>query len=261
MTTIPSRDGDSVAVGAGGDRRRIAVERRSGAAPGLFWVGGYRSNMNGTKALAVDALAAEKGLAATRFDYSGHGQSEGRFEDGTISRWLEETQAVFATTEGPQIVVGSSMGGWISLLLAELERLGGRIAGLVLIAPAVDMTKVLISDQLTRAQRKELKDNGILYEPNPYGGEPTPVTRALVEDGERYLFGDRLIQPGCPVHILQGMEDVEVPFAVATGLVERLASDDVVLTLIKDGDHRLSRPEDIERLRTAITGVIEQARS
>ena len=260
MTAIPSWNGNSVAAGAGEASRHIAVERRAGGAPGLFWVGGYRSNMNGTKALAVDALAAEKGLGATRFDYSGHGQSESRFEDGTISRWLEETQAVFATTEGPQIVVGSSMGGWISLHLAERERAGGRIAGLVLIAPAVDMTKVLISDKLTKAQRKELKDNGILYEPNPYGGEPTPVTRALVEDGERHLFGDRLIQPGCPVHILQGMDDVEVPFAIATGLVERLASDDVVLTLVKDGDHRLSRPEDIERLRAAISGLVDLTR-
>jgi alpha-beta hydrolase superfamily lysophospholipase len=149
------------------------------------------------------------------------------------------------------------MGGWISLLLAEAERAGGRIAGLVLIAPAVDMTKVLIADKLTRARRKELKEDGIVFEPNPYGGEPTPVTWRLVEDGERHLFGDRLIQPGCPVHILQGMQDAEVPFSVATGLVERLASDDVVLTLVKDGDHRLSRPEDIERLRAAIVGLVD----
>jgi pimeloyl-ACP methyl ester carboxylesterase len=261
MTTTAVPDERLLTVGTGEASRNIAVQRRAGGAPGLFWVGGYRSNMNGTKALAMDALAAEKGLAATRFDYSGHGQSEGRFEDGTISLWLEDARAVFATTEGPQIVVGSSMGGWIGLHLAELERATGRIVGLVLIAPAVDMTKVLISDKLTRAQRKELRDKGILYEPNPYGGEPTPITRALVEDGERHLFGDRLVQPGCPVHILQGMEDVEVPFAIATGLVERLASDDVVLTLIKDGDHRLSRPEDIERLRAAILGLIDLARA
>ena len=253
---------DRVRVGDGADARDIAVLTRAGEAPGVLWLGGFASDMRGTKAEAIDAWAARTGRAFTRFDYSGHGASGGSFAEGTISRWLEEAGAVLGRTEGPQVIVGSSMGGWLALLLAaahraEAEKRGAasRIAGLVLIAPAVDMTRVLMFDTMTRRERKQLADEGALRTPSDYAAEGYLITRALIEDGEKHLFGDRLIETGCPVHILQGIEDTDVPWRHATALVSRLASDDVVLTLIKDGDHRLSRPEDLDRLIAAIEGV------
>jgi len=251
---------ETLRVGEGEAARDIAVIVRPGAAPGLFWLGGYASDMRGTKAEALDAFAVASGRAFTRFDYSGHGASGGRFADGTISRWLEEALAVFAVTEGPQVIVGSSMGGWLALLLAEAHRAvvgaaASRVAGLVLIAPAVDMTKVLMFDQMNRKEKKALAEEGAVRTPSDYAAEGYLITRALIDDGAKHLFGDRLIETGCPVHILQGVEDSDVPWSHATALVSRLASDDVVLTLIKDGDHRLSRPEDLYRLIAAVEGV------
>jgi alpha-beta hydrolase superfamily lysophospholipase len=247
-------------VGEGVSARDIAVLRRQGAAPGLFWLGGFASTMTGSKATAIDAFAAERGLAATRFDYSGHGASRGSFAEGTISRWLEEARAVFERyAAGPQIVIGSSMGGWLALLLAEALRGKGRIVGLVLIAPAYDMTRVLMWDRWKKKARDALMRDGVYLEPSSYSDEPFVVTRALIEDGDHHLFGDRLVEVGCPVVILQGIADKEVPWRHAAALVERLASDDVVLTLVKDADHRLSRPEDIERLRAALDGLVAEA--
>jgi pimeloyl-ACP methyl ester carboxylesterase len=248
---------EMVLIGNGDKGREIAVRHRPGGTPGLFWLGGFRSDMEGSKATAVDAFAARRGLACTRFDYSGHGRSGGRFEDGTISRWLEEAEAVFGGfAQGPQIVVGSSMGGWIALLLAEKLAGAGALAGLVLVAPAVDMTATLMWDSWSSKARKELETAGVYFQPSGYADEPYPITRALIEDGRSHLFGDRLIATGCPVHILQGTEDTDVPWTHATGLVAHLASDDVVLTLVKGGDHRLSRPEDLARLEAAIEGLI-----
>lgn len=242
-------------VGAGDAARDIAMLRRPGTAPGLFWLGGFASDMRGSKAEALDAFAARSGRAFTRFDYSGHGASGGSFAEGTISRWREEARAVFETTEGPQVVVGSSMGGWLALLLAEDLRGTGRIAGLVLIAPAVDMTRVLMFDQMSAREKKQLAATGAVTLPSDYAAAGYTITRALIEDGEHHLFGGRLIETGCPVHILQGVEDRDVPWQHATALVSRLASDDVVLTLVKDGDHRLSRPEDLDRLMAAVDGI------
>ena len=251
----------SLAVGEGSEARRIAVLARPGASPGLFWLGGFRSDMTGGKATAIDALAAEEGLAATRFDYSGHGQSTGAFTDGTISRWLDEALHVYGHfTSGPQIVIGSSMGGWIALLLAEKLRATRPVAGLVLIAPAVDMTRALMWEGWSEGQRSALMTEGVVREPSEYSDEPYVITRKLIEDGDRHLFGDRLIEAGCPVHILQGMADSDVPWRHAEALVGRLASDDVVFSLVKDGDHRLSRSEDIGRLRAAVTGLVAEVR-
>jgi pimeloyl-ACP methyl ester carboxylesterase len=248
-------------VGAGEAARPIAVLTRPGRAPGVFWLGGFRSDMQGSKAEALDLWAAEEERAATRFDYSGHGSSGGEFRDGTISRWLEEADAVFdAFTSEPQVLVGSSMGGWLALLLAKrlAERGDGdRLTGMVLIAPAVDMTKDLMADRFTAAERRKLKKQGFLSEPSPYSPEPDIITQALIEDGEKYLFGDQPIETGCPVHVIQGMQDEDVPWAHATKLMERLAFDDAVLTLVRDGDHRLSRPEDIDRLIAAVAAMIE----
>lgn len=246
-------------VGAGEAAREIAVLRREGRAPGLFWLGGFRSDMAGSKATAVDAFAAERGLAATRFDYSGHGVSGGDFAEGTITRWLEEAHAVLdAQAPAPQILVGSSMGGWIALLLAGALRATGRVAGIVLVAPAVDMTRALMWDRWKKKARDTLMTTGIYQAPSAYSAEPYIITRALIEDGDAHLFGDRLIDVGCPVTILQGINDKEVPWRHAAALVERLASDDVVLTLVKDGDHRLSRPVDIARLRDAIDALLAE---
>ena len=249
-----------IKVGAGA-ARDIAIRERPGAQPGLFWLGGFNSDMKGTKAEALDRWAAEKGRACTRFDYSGHGESGGRFEDGTIGRWFEESLAVFTQEcNGPQIVIGSSMGGWIALLLArELRRLAAegkpaaaRIAALVLIAPAVDFTEALMWARFTPEIKKQIEQTGSWQRPSEYSQTPYTITRGLIEDGRRHLLLGGLIETGCPVRILQGVRDEDVPWQHAVDLVSRLARDDVVLSLVKDGDHRLSRPEDIERLLGAV---------
>jgi pimeloyl-ACP methyl ester carboxylesterase len=256
---IHEADLGQLTVGSGDQARELAILVRKGAAPGLFWLNGFRSDMGGIKATAVDRLAGERGLAATRFDYSGHGRSGGKFADGTISRWLEEAEAVFDDrTAGRQIVIGSSMGGWLALLLAEARRETGRIAGLILIAPAYDMTRALMWERWSRKVRKEFEQTGLHFASSEYSAEPYPVTRALIEDGDRHLISGRLVETACPIHIIQGRQDQDVPWQHAAALVSRLASDDVVFTLIKDGEHRLSRPEDIARLEHAVVGMIEQ---
>ena len=245
-------------VGEGEAAREIAVLARSGKKPGLFWLSGFRSDMEGTKAAALDEWAGAKGHACTRFDYSGHGRSGGRFEDGTISRWLDEAEAVFRQfAKGPQVLVGSSMGGWIALLLAKrLRESGVTLAGIVLIAPAADMTKDLMWDTFSAAERRRLKRDGLLAQPSAYSEKPDIITLRLIEDGEKHLFGDHPIETGCPVHVIQGMQDEDVPWQHAVKLMERLAFDDAVLTLVRDGDHRLSRPEDIERLLRTVEAMI-----
>jgi pimeloyl-ACP methyl ester carboxylesterase len=245
-------------VGTGSAARRIAVRQRDGAAPGLFWLGGFKSDMGGTKAAALDSWAAAHGRACTRFDYSGHGESSGAFTEGTIGRWLEDSLAVFsAFAQGPQVMVGSSMGGWLALLLMRaLKRRSaeGRasVAGLVLIAPAVDFTEELMWKQFSPEVRREIEKTGAWQRPSQYSEEPYPITKALIEEGRDHLLLGGLIETGCPVRILQGARDADVPWQHAVELTSRLAHDDVVLTLVKDGDHRLSRPEDIERLIAAV---------
>jgi pimeloyl-ACP methyl ester carboxylesterase len=248
-----------ITVGSDAAGRQIAVEQRQGASPGLFWLGGYRSDMQGAKAMELDRLGAEHGLAVTRFDYSGHGASGGDFELGTISRWLEEAQAVFAQTSGPQIVVGSSMGGWLALLLvrAMLNTGDHRVVGLVLIAPAADMTRELMLAGFTPTEHESLQNNGYVDQPSQYSDEPYRITRALIEDGEKHLLFGGVVETGCPVVILQGGQDPDVPQSHAIKLVTHILHDPVTLTLIPDGDHRLSRPEDLERLRQAVLGLVE----
>jgi pimeloyl-ACP methyl ester carboxylesterase len=246
-----------LAVGEGADQREIAVRRHDGGAPGLFWLGGYKSDMNGTKAVALAEWAARKGRACVRFDYSGHGESGGAFTDGTIGRWLGESVSVFdACCRGPQVVIGSSMGGWLALLLAQAlrkrkEPAPASLAGLVLVAPAVDFTEELMWKRFTPEIKRELADKGMWARPSQYSAEPYLVTRQLIEEGRNHLLLGAMIETGCPVRILQGVQDPDVPWQHAKALVARFACDDVVLTLIKDGDHRLSRPEDIERLLRA----------
>jgi pimeloyl-ACP methyl ester carboxylesterase len=225
--------------------------------------------MRGNKAQAVANWAAAHDRACVRFDYSGHGESSGAFTDGTIGRWLEEAVAVFkGYCHGPQVVIGSSMGAWIALLLArELKRAASSpsripseempppapsIAGLVLIAPAIDFTEVLMWQKFPRKVKRELEEKGVWARPSEYAEEPYLITRGLIEEGRRHLLLGDMIETGCPVRVLQGAKDPDVPFDHAVELVSRFARDDVVLTLVKDGDHRLSRPEDIERLLRAI---------
>ena len=248
----------SLAVGTGQAARPIAVRQRPGAAPGLFWLGGFKSDMQGTKAQALDAWAQQHGRALTRFDYSGHGQSGASFADGTIGRWLEESLTVFVTCcDGPQVVIGSSMGGWMALLLVrELARrvppAAARIAALVLIAPAVDFTEALMWQRFSPEIKQEIEQKGAWERPSRYGEEPYPISRALIEEGRHHLLLDGMIETGCPVRVLQGVQDPDVPWQHAVDLTARLAQDDVVLTLVKDGDHRLSRPEDVERMLAAV---------
>jgi len=246
-------------VGCGDTGRKIAVRRRSGEMPGLLWLGGFKSDMGGTKAVALDHWAAAHGRGCVRFDYSGHGESDGKFSDGTISRWLEESIAVFdAYCRVPQVLVGSSMGAWLALLLArELRRRepprGPLLpAALVLIAPAVDFTEELMWKRFPVQVKRKLKLEGVWERPSPYSSAPYPITAALIEDGRRHLLLGGLIETGCPVRILQGVADPDVPWRHAVELVSRLAQDDVVLSLIRDGDHRLSRPQDIDRLTSVV---------
>jgi pimeloyl-ACP methyl ester carboxylesterase len=245
-------------IGEDAARRAIAVRAAEGVPPGLLWLGGYKSDMKGTKAQALADWAGGKGRACVRFDYSGHGESGGAFTDGTISRWLAESLMVFDTCcKGPQILIGSSMGGWLALLLIrELRRRGtagtASVAGTVLVAPAVDFTEELMWKRFTPEIKRELAETGLWKRPSQYADEPYLVTQRLIEDGRDHLLLGSMIETGCPVRILQGVEDPDVPWQHAKALVARLACDDVVLTLIKDGDHRLSRPEDIARLIQAV---------
>lgn len=244
----------------GSGERDIAVRHNEGATPGVFWMGGFKSDMKGTKAEVLAQWARENGRSCVRFDYSGHGESSGDFTSGTIGSWLEDSLAVFdAHASGPQVVVGSSMGGWLALLLvrelrrrkAEGRAMAGTVAGLVLIAPAVDFTEVLMWQRFPVQIKKEIEATGVWHRPSDHG-EPYPITRGLLEDGRRHLLLGGMIETGCPVRILQGVEDPDVPWNHAVELTSRLAQDDVVLTLVKDGDHRLSRPEDLERLTRAV---------
>jgi pimeloyl-ACP methyl ester carboxylesterase len=246
----------SINIGAPPAERTIAVRARQGKSPGLFWLGGFKSDMKGTKAEALDRWSDGAGRACVRFDYSGHGESGGDFRDGTIGRWLEESLEVYLRyAEGPQIVVGSSMGGWLALLLARAlsrRKNAPQIAGMVLIAPAVDFTEELMWKEFSAETRREIEEKGAWMRPSAYGEAPYPITRGLIEEGRNHLLLGGLIETNCPVHILQGVQDPDVPWKHAVELVSRFSRDDVVLTLIKEGDHRLSRPEDIERLIAAV---------
>src|SRR5436190_7571775 len=255
-----------IEVGEGSGARRIAVRARAGSgpgstssSPGLFWLGGFNSDMKGTKALALDAWAAEQGRACIRFDYSGHGESGGALIEGTVGRWLEESIAVFEQfCRGPQVVIGSSMGGWMALLLARevarREVSGASLAGPVLIAPAPDFTEALMWNGFSPEIRREIETKGVWLRPSQYG-EPYPITRALIEEGRNHLVLGSAIDVGCPVRILQGAQDPDVPWQHAFAVAHRLPSDDVVLTMIQDGDHRLSRPQDIARIIAAVAEI------
>ena len=252
-------------VGSGSARRRIAYlgEPGDGAArPGLLWLSGLKSEMTSTKASALAHWARERGLDCLRFDYSGHGQSEGRFEDGTLGGWLEEARSAFGLTRGPQVVVGSSMGGGIALLLlrelmAEAPQEAERVRALVLIAPAWDMAELMWS-HLSESARREIMEKGIYLRPSLYGDGPYPITRAFIEEARRHHMGDAPFDPGRPVHILHGLLDPDVPWEHTLELVAHLSGDWTRVSAVADGEHRLSRPQDLALLLETIGGLIER---
>ena len=239
---------------ARGDGGQVAVRWIAGAGPTVVWLGGFKSEMAATKAQALADWAASAGRAYVRFDYFGHGESSGQFRDGTISRWQEDALAVIdERTEGDLVLVGSSMGGWIACL-AALAR-PDRIKALVLIAPAADFTEKLMAPEIPPQGRAALAADGVWLRPSQYG-DAYPITQALLDDGARWsILGRGPIDIRVPVHVLQGAQDPDVPWRHGLVLAEALASDDVVFTLIKDGDHRLSRPQDIARLIAAVEEV------
>jgi pimeloyl-ACP methyl ester carboxylesterase len=238
---------DGVSILARSKVAAIAYHRLAGTGPGIVFLGGFRSDMTGIKSLFLENYCRHRGRAVVRFDYFAHGQSSGDFAAGTISRWRDDAIAVIdSLTEGPQILVGSSMGGWI-MVLAALAR-PDRVAALVGVAAAPDFTTDLLPQRLSEAERQELHEAGRIVLPSPYDPSGYLYTRALVEDGDRNLVLHGEIPLKCPVRLLHGMADESVPWRQSLKLAERLASTDVTLALIKDGDHRLSRDEDLTRL-------------
>ncbi|WP_397414710.1 alpha/beta fold hydrolase [Phenylobacterium sp.] len=236
------------------DGERLAWRRVAGSGPTLVWLGGFRSEMSGTKAQALADWALARGRGFLRFDYLGHGESTGDFAAGTIGRWREDAlAAVDALTEGPLVLVGSSMGGWLAML-AALAR-PERVQALVLIAPAADFTEALMKPEIPPEGVAALDREGVWLRPSLYG-DPYPITARLLQEGKDWSVLDgRPIPISAPIRILQGGEDPDVPWRHALRLVEALDGPDVVFTLIRDGDHRLSRDQDIARLIAEVEGL------
>ena len=237
------------------DGEHLAWRRVDGAGPTVVWLGGFRSDLTGTKAQALADWAGANGRAYIRFDYLGHGDSSGDFRaNGTITRWREDALAVLdELTRGPVVLVGSSMGGWIACLAAMARP--QRVAAMVLVAPAPDFTEKLMTPQIPPDGHSALAADGVWMRPSDYG-EPYPITSTLLEDGARWsILGAEPVPIEVPVRFLQGGADPDVPWRHALELAQAIKGQDVVFSLIKDGDHRLSRPQDIERLLAAVTEV------
>lgn len=237
------------------DGVKLAWRRVAGAGPTVVWLGGFRSDMAGTKAQALADWAQASGRAYLRFDYFGHGESGGDFREGTITRWREDALAVLdELIDGEAVLVGSSMGGWIACLAAMVRP--ERVKAMVLVAPAPDFTEKLMAPEIPPEGRRALRDEGVWLRPSEYG-DPYPITAALLEDGARWSILPGPVPIEAPVRILQGGEDPDVPWRHALELAQAFKGPDVVFTLIKDGDHRLSRPQDIERLVAAVGEVAD----
>jgi pimeloyl-ACP methyl ester carboxylesterase len=239
-----------------GPNGRIALHRSPGRGPGVLFLGGFRSDMTGTKALFLEEGAQTQGRAFVRFDYSGHGLSDGRFEDGCIGDWAADAAAVLASCDGPQVLVGSSMGGWIALLLARAQP--ARVAGIVGIAAAPDFTAGL-SAGLTDAERAALAAAGRIERPSDYAAEPYVFTRRLIEDGAAQSVLDRPLALPMPVRLLQGTADADVPLSSALTLLAHAQGADIRLTLVRDADHRFSTPDCLALIAQTVGEVIERA--
>lgn len=234
-----------------GDGTTIAYSRLAGKNPGVVFLHGFKSDMTGGKALAVEGFCRDRGQAFLRFDCSGHGASSGRFEDGTIGQWLADAVlALDSLTDGPQVLVGSSMGGWLALLLALART--HRVAGLIGLAAAPDFTEELMFDAFTPDLKDRLLSEGQVMIEGTSGDPPTPVTRRLIEDGRRHLLLHGPINLACPVRLIHGIRDDDVPWRTALRLQAHLVSDDVEVTLVKNGGHRLSEPADINRMLSVL---------
>ncbi len=259
--TLKSPAGDDIAWIADGPMPAADAQ----APCGFFWLGGFMSDMSGSKATALAALANATRRSFVRFDYSGHGASGGRFEQGTIGRWLDEAEAVFRqVARGPRVLVGSSMGGWIALLLARrLQKddpeQARRIRGMVLLAPATDMTKDLMWDLFSEDMRQTLTHEGRIAIPSEYGPEPYVITKTLIEEGMRHLLLEEGMSVPWPVRILQGEADADVPWRHGLKTFEALAGDDVTFTLVKNADHRLSTPRDLQMLGETVLALCARA--
>lgn len=250
-------------LGQGQKRRRIAYRFDEGSdetSPAVVWLSGFMSDMASTKVGALSDWAYVQGYAMLRFDYSGHGVSEGSLLQASVGDWLEEATAMLALAgERRLILVGSSLGGWIALLLARALAKAGdtRLGGLVLIAPAWDMTEKLMWEKMSAKTRAKIETEGVFYAPSDYD-DPYPLTKILIEEGRNHLLAEGDIDVAAPVRILQGMRDEDVPWQHALALVDLLKGDDVELTLVKDGDHRLSGPEDLRRLERTVGALIDR---
>lgn len=244
-------DGETIAYLSNGPKEPVPGR------PGLVWLGGLKSDMTGTKATALADWADRTGRAFVRFDYFAHGASSGEFFEGTIGRWAGDALEVLdVLTDGPQILVGSSMGGWLSLLTALARP--KRIAGLVLIAPAPDFTEELMWRQFSPEIRDEIMRDGVYHHPSDYDEEPYPITRRFIEEGREHLLLGGPIPLTCPVRLLHGMADTDVPWRHSLRLIEALQSEDVNATFTKSGDHRLSEPADLKRLTDTLDGLCTQ---
>lgn len=233
------------------DGAELAYRTTPGAAPTVVFLGGFTSDMTGTKACALEAHCREQGRAFVRFDYQGHGESSGRFEEGTVGRWAADAVAVLdRLVAGPAVLVGSSLGGWL-MVLAALAR-PARVCGLVGVAAAPDFTEDLIGPRVDGEARASLAERGWVEIPNPYGAEPTRVTARLLEEARAHLVLRGPIPLRCPVRLLHGLADADVPWRQSLRLAGALEADDVTLTLVKGGGHRLSEPEDLARLFAAV---------
>jgi pimeloyl-ACP methyl ester carboxylesterase len=232
----------------------LAWIRLDGRGPTIVFLPGFRSDMTGDKATAMAAFCAQRGLRMLRFDYSGHGASSGDFVEGTIGAWVADAlAAIDALTSGPLVLVGSSMGGWIALLAAMSRP--ERMAALVGVAAAPDFTQRLMWDSMMPAQRATLERDGVLYVPSQYG-EPTPITLKLIQDGVEHLVLTAPISIRCPVRLLHGQADPDVPWELALRIAEQAETPDVRVILVKDGDHRLSRPSDLDLLRQTVATLV-----
>ena len=235
--------------------RQIAYARTHGKEPGVVFLGGFRSDMTGSKAMHLQAWAEATGRALLRFDYSGHGQSRGAFTDGTISHWREDAAAVIETlTEGPQVLVGSSMGGWIGLLLSRMAP--ERVAAFVGIAAAPDFTEAMWNHEFTVADRKRLIDDGVVLRPSDYSEEPYPITLRLIEDGKQNHVMTAPLHLPMPVRLLQGTADIDVPPSVALRLLDHISGPDLRLTLVRDADHRFSTPACLALITETVEAVL-----
>ncbi len=234
--------------------RTIAFNRTEGREPGVVFLGGFRSDMEGTKALHLEAWARRTGRAFLRFDYSGHGQSGGAFLDGAIGDWFEDARAALSLTEGPQVLVGSSMGGWISLLVAR--EMPGKVAGLVTIAAAPDFTEDSMWAGFDEGQRRALVEDGQVELPSDYSDEPYVITRRLIEEGRQRLVLRSPLPLPFPVRFLQGTADADVDMSVALRLLDHAQGPDMRLTLVKDADHRFSTPDCLVQIEQAVEDVL-----